>query len=96
MRSLLGLTLAGVPAFAMAYLSEEMHPDSIGLAMGLYIGGGAIGGMGGRLLVGVVTDYFGWRVGLDVMSLVVLAACGVCRSEPPGPRAHERPPAPPV
>jgi MFS transporter, YNFM family, putative membrane transport protein len=84
MRSLLGLTLAGVPAVAMAYLSEEMHPDSIGLAMGLYIGGSAIGGMGGRLLVGVVTDYFGWRIGLGVMSLIGLAAAFVFfRSLPP-------------
>jgi MFS transporter, YNFM family, putative membrane transport protein len=57
LRSLLGLSLSGVPAVAMAYLSEEMHPDSIGLAMGLYIGGSAVGGMGGRLLVGVVADF---------------------------------------
>ena len=52
LRTLLGLTLSGLPAAAMAYLSEEMHRDSIGLGMGLYIGGGAAGGMGGRLLTG--------------------------------------------
>lgn len=84
LRSLLGLSLSGVPAVAMAYISEEMHPDSIGLAMGLYIGGSAVGGMGGRLLVGVVADFFGWRVGVSVMGVVgLLAAALFFRSLPP-------------
>lgn len=64
LRTLLGLTLSGLPAVAMTYLSEEMHADSIGLGMGLYIAGNAIGGMGGRLVAGVLADYFGWRVGV--------------------------------
>ena len=37
LRTLLGLTLAGLPAIAMTYLSEEVHAESIGLGMGLYI-----------------------------------------------------------
>ena len=36
MRALMGLTLSGLPAIAMAYLSEEMAARSIGLAMGLF------------------------------------------------------------
>jgi YNFM family putative membrane transporter len=48
----------------MTYLAEEIHPDSIGLAMGLCIGGSAIGGMGGRLAVGVLADHLGWRAGV--------------------------------
>jgi len=63
-RALLGLTLGGLPAVGMTYLSEEVHPDSIGLGMGLYIGGNAAGGLGGRLIAGVLTDYWGWRVGM--------------------------------
>jgi len=31
LRSLLGLTLGGLPSVGMTYLSEEVHPDSIGL-----------------------------------------------------------------
>ncbi len=82
-RALLGLSLSGVPAVAMAYLSEEMHPDSIGLGMGLYISGSAIGGMGGRLLVGVLADFFGWRLGLAAMAAVgLLAATLFARSLP--------------
>jgi YNFM family putative membrane transporter len=70
LRALLGLSLGGLPAVGMTYLSEEMHPESIGLGMGLYIGGNAAGGLGGRLLTGVLTDHFGWRVGLGAMGII--------------------------
>jgi MFS transporter, YNFM family, putative membrane transport protein len=70
LRALLGLTLGGMPAVAMAYLSEEVHPDSIGLGMGLYIGGNAAGGMGGRLIAAVVTDFYGWRIGLGLVAII--------------------------
>ena len=45
LRMLLGLTLSGVPVVAMTYLAEEVHPESIGLGMGLYISGNAVGGI---------------------------------------------------
>jgi len=35
LRALLGLALGGLPSVAMTYLNEEMHPESIGLGMGL-------------------------------------------------------------
>jgi YNFM family putative membrane transporter len=68
-RTLLGLTLAGLPAVAMTYLAEEMDAASIGLGMGLYISGNAIGGMSGRLVTGVLADFFDWRVGIVVVGL---------------------------
>ena len=74
LRTLLGLTLSGLPAVAMTWLSEEMHADSIGLGMGLYISGNAIGGMSGRLITGVLTDFFNWRVGVGVVALIGLLA----------------------
>jgi YNFM family putative membrane transporter len=68
----------------MTYLSEEVHPDSIGLGMGLYIGGNAAGGLGGRLVAGVLTDAYGWRVGLTAVGAVgVVAAWIFVRSLPP-------------
>ncbi|MGN6657002.1 MAG: MFS transporter [Rhodanobacter sp.] len=73
-RTLLGLTLSGLPAVAMTYLSEEMHVESIGLGMGLYISGSAVGGMGGRLITGVLADFFGWRVGVAVVAVIGLVA----------------------
>ena len=58
LRTLLGLTLGGLPSVAMTYLNEE-NLGLIWLGMGLYIGGNAAGGMGGRLIAGVLTDFFG-------------------------------------
>jgi MFS transporter, YNFM family, putative membrane transport protein len=72
LRALLGLTLSGLPAVAMTYLSEEVHADSIGLGMGLYVGGSAVGGLGGRLIAGVLTDFLGWRWGVAVLGVVGL------------------------
>ncbi|MCF5429855.1 MFS transporter, partial [Pseudomonas syringae] len=60
-RALVGLSLSGLAAVAMTYLSEEIHPTHLGLAMGLYIGGSAVGGMSGRLIVGVMIDYVSWH-----------------------------------
>ncbi len=73
-RTLLGLTLSGLPAVAMTYLSEEMHAESIGLGMGLYISGSAVGGMAGRLISGVLADFFGWRVGVAGVGVIGLLA----------------------
>lgn len=76
LRTLLGLTLSGLPAVAMTYLAEEMHVESIGLGMGLYISGSAVGGMGGRLITGVLADFFSWRIGVMVVGVIGLA-CAV-------------------
>jgi len=73
-RTLLGLTLSGLPAVAMTYLGEEMDAESIGLGMGLYISGSAVGGMGGRLISGVLADYFGWHVGVAVVGVIGVLA----------------------
>lgn len=68
----------------MTYLSEEMHTDSVGLGMGLYISGSALGGMGGRLLSGVFADWFDWRVGIGAVGVLGLVSAGVFwRTLPP-------------
>jgi YNFM family putative membrane transporter len=66
LRLMTGLALAGVPAVAMAYVSEEVDAGSVGAAMGLYIGGSAIGGMAGRIGVSLVTAAAGWHWALGV------------------------------
>jgi MFS transporter, YNFM family, putative membrane transport protein len=73
-RALEGFALGGVPAVAMAYLAEEVHPEGLGLAMGLYVGGTAIGGMAGRVISGVLADFFGWRVAIGGIGLLGLLA----------------------
>jgi YNFM family putative membrane transporter len=66
-RFLTGVALGGIPAVAMAYVAEEVSAASIGGAMGVYIAGSAIGGMVGRILVSVLTDFVGWRIALGVV-----------------------------
>ncbi|MEN4978411.1 MFS transporter [Erwinia billingiae] len=74
MRALIGLSLSGVAAVGMTYLSEEVHPGVIAFSMGLYISGNSIGGMSGRLLSGVITDFTSWRVAVAVIGCFALAS----------------------
>lgn len=76
-RALEGLLLGGVPAVAMAYLSEEIDPKGLGFAMGLYVGGTALGGMLGRVGMSAMTEFWGWRHALAALSVLdLLAALG--------------------
>jgi MFS transporter, YNFM family, putative membrane transport protein len=89
-RALQGIALAGVPAVAMAYLAEEIHPDSLGSSIGLYIGGNALGGMAGRLIAGALADHGDWRLALlGVGMLSLICAAAFTRLAPPS-RHHVR------
>jgi YNFM family putative membrane transporter len=82
-RVLLGITLAGLPAVAMAYLSEEIDPPSLGYSMGLYIAGSAFGGMMGRVATSVLSDFLSWRTALAIIgSTGLIAAVEFWRSLP--------------
>jgi YNFM family putative membrane transporter len=73
----------------MTYLTEEMHAESIGLGMGLYISGSAIGGMSGRLIAGVVADVAGWRVGVGVVGVIgLISALVFWKALPPSRNFH--------
>ena len=77
-RTLTGIALAGVPAVAMAYLAEEVHPRDLGAAMGLYIAGNAYGGMLGRVLTGILIDVTqSWRLSLGIIGAFGLAAAAL-------------------
>jgi MFS transporter, YNFM family, putative membrane transport protein len=78
LRVLEGVAISGVPAVAMAYISEEVAPEALGFSMGLYIAGTAIGGMSGRFLVGFVADAHGWRAALVAVGVLgLVCAIGV-------------------
>lgn len=72
LRFMQGFFLAGVPAAAMGYLGEEIAPDQVGTAMTLYISSNALGGMGGRVVSGYITDLWGWQA-----MLLLLAGFGL-------------------
>lgn len=76
-RALQGVVLGGVPALALAYLSEEIQPSALGSATGLYIAGTAIGGMSGRVITGLLAEAFDWRVAIAVLGVVSFAAAGI-------------------
>ena len=95
LRALEGLALGGAPAVAMAYLGEEIEPAGLGAAMGLYIGGNALGGMAGRVVSGLVADLFDWRVALAVIGgLGLVAALGFFLLLPASRNFTPRPPRP--
>ncbi|SFA82017.1 MFS transporter, YNFM family, putative membrane transport protein [Nocardioides alpinus] len=77
LRMLQGITLAGLPAVATAYLREELHPSAHGRAFGLYIGGTALGGMAGRLVTAPVADLAGWRWGLAAAAAFALVCAAL-------------------
>jgi YNFM family putative membrane transporter len=82
-RAALGIALGGMPAVAMAYLGEEIEGPSLGLSMGLYIAGSAFGGMSGRLIASMLSDFLSWRWALGVLGVAgVLAAAEFWRSLP--------------
>lgn len=77
LRALLGLALSGLPALAMAYVGEEFDPEALPAAMGLYIGGTALGGLLGRLLAGLLSDLGGWPWALGGIAGLGLLALGL-------------------
>jgi len=74
LRALQGVAMGGVPAVAMAYLAEEVEPDTLGFVMGLYISGSAFGGLSGRVITGLVSDHFGWRAAMGTLGLLGIVA----------------------
>jgi MFS transporter, YNFM family, putative membrane transport protein len=74
LRALQGAAIAGLPAAAMAYLGEEVGPASHGRAMGLYIAGNAFGGMCGRFLTALLTEWLSWRWGLAALGVLGIVA----------------------
>ncbi|MFD6447708.1 MFS transporter [Promicromonospora sp. NPDC060204] len=79
-RAVQGLFVAGVPAVAMAYLTEMLIESgaaaSVPRAAGTYVAGTSVGGLLGRIVSGGVAELFGWRVGVGAVALACLVATG--------------------
>lgn len=92
LRLVQGAVLAGLPAVAMAYLSEEIDVSSLNAAMGLYIAGNAVGGMTGRIFTASITDLFSWRIAIGTIGVICLALSFVfAKSLPPSTNFRQRP-----
>ncbi|WP_343192593.1 MFS transporter [Buchnera aphidicola (Taiwanaphis decaspermi)] len=69
-RSITGLSLSGVTAVAMSYLSEEIHPKLLAFAIGLYISGNSLGGFFGRFITSFLSIYFCWKIALLIIGIL--------------------------
>ncbi|MBE2895102.1 MFS transporter [Pasteurellaceae bacterium NCTC 11878] len=58
LRFLQGVALAGLPAVAVAYISEEFEANAVVAAVGIYIAANSIGGISGRLIGGFLAQWF--------------------------------------
>lgn len=72
LRLIQGFALAGVPAAALAYISEEIDRKDIAYATALYISSNALGGMIGRVLAGYLSDHFSWQTAFLVFGITGL------------------------
>jgi YNFM family putative membrane transporter len=89
LRLLQGVAMAGLPALAMAHLTDEVHPGAVGRAMGLYIAGNTVGGLSGRLLASAVADLAGWRWGMAAAAFLGVVCTVAFRLLLPAPRASQ-------
>lgn len=70
LRAIQGFCLGGLPAIAIAYMGDELSKRALAIAVGLYISGNTLGGIGGRLIGGFFGDLIGWSDVFLVMTLV--------------------------
>lgn len=65
-----GISLSGVTAVALAYLSEEISVGILGTAIALYLSGNTIGGMSGRVVSLLIAGYKGWHFAVLSIGIV--------------------------
>lgn len=71
-RGVIGISIAGFAAVAVAYMAEEFTPKALMLAIGGYISANSLGGITGRLYGGFVTEYWSWEVAVIGMAIFSL------------------------
>ncbi len=69
LRFLQGFALAGVPAAALAYISEEIHRQFTSVATAFYIAFNGLGGMIGRFMTGFIAEQASWQMSLYILSI---------------------------
>lgn len=77
LRLLQGLVLAGLPAVAVAWMSDEFEPRAMMLAVGLYISANSLGGIGGRVLGGWAGEAGGWSLSFMLVGAISLVGVAI-------------------
>lgn len=72
-RGLQGFFLAGLPATAVAYMSEEFTPQALVTSIGVYIAANSLGGIAGRVFGGLLAQWGGqWQTSFMVLATLSL------------------------
>lgn len=100
-RAAQGLVIPGITVSGLAYLHNDLPASWRGRVSGFYIGTNTIGGLVGRLGVGLLVESIGWRGGLAMIAgLVALGALlllfGMPRTAPSAQAVAQRYDAPPA
>jgi MFS transporter, YNFM family, putative membrane transport protein len=68
LRAAQGLAVPGITIAGLAYLHNELPPAWRGRVSGFYIAANTLGGLVGRLMVGLTVETLGWRGGLALVA----------------------------
>ncbi|HKT40216.1 MAG TPA: MFS transporter, partial [Ktedonobacterales bacterium] len=68
LRAAQGLAVPGITIAGLAYLHNELPPAWRGRVSGFYIAANTLGGLLGRLMVGLTVETLGWRGGLALVA----------------------------
>lgn len=83
-RAVMGISVAGYVAVAVAYMAEEFSPKALMLAVGGYISANSLGGIAGRLYGGIIGEQLGWHWAVLGMALIsLIGAIVVVKLLPP-------------
>ncbi|PWW41238.1 MFS transporter [Chromohalobacter israelensis] len=84
LRALQGFLLGGLPAVAIAWMGDEFDKPALLLAVGLYISGNTLGGIGGRVIGGAVAEHWNWHASFMVIACLSLVCTSIFwRALPP-------------
>ena len=77
LRMLQGILVAGTAAIAMAYIAEEFEPATMGKYLGIYVSSMVAGGFTGRVLGGIISGIFNWRITFVVFGIFTLLSAWI-------------------
>lgn len=84
LRALQGFLLGGLPAVAIAWMGDEFDKPALLLAVGLYISGNTLGGIGGRVIGGAVAEHWSWHASFMAIACLSLVCTSIFwRALPP-------------
>lgn len=71
-RAVQGFVLPPIFTVVIAYIGDEWPPAGATRAAGIYSSGSSLGGFSGRIAVGVIADWIGWRYGFGALAVAAL------------------------